>query len=352
MQLLNLSFNIVELEEIVNNVHIDSNFTITHPRYQPLELEQRVVDMLKQLPSDIQNKYLNLQLRTFLHGIYCDGSLVPALDEHYIDNHTSENQLENNTVRGINRNYYKDLDSSNSGKGFYEPGWQVLGSDDGLLVVQKNVTLHVEFNSLGGAERSDTVSVLMPKNRLQHGYYVAIGNAGFVNMCSDTPTIPTVDIYFHFTQEGAVNTMASLTSALNAINIPFTYKVIYDNNECKHHNDGGILNIEQKQYPVVLPILRQIYTEQASHFLPNIPLFTKYLAPGLGIAETPPQHNSNETFCMNRCRILAWALLTAYQNGDNTPSARFSSIKQHFAQNKISLEHPYLNSNSKDIYQF
>lgn len=342
------------MQEIVNNVHIDSNFTITHPRYQPLELEQRVVDILKHLPNDIQNKYLNLQLRTFIHGIYCDGSLVPVLDKHYIDNHTTENQLENNTVRGINRNYYKDLDFSNCGEGFYEPGWQVLGnSDDGLLIVQKNdLTLHVELNSLGGAQKSDTVSVLMPKNRLQHGYYVTIGNAGFMNMCSDLPTIPSVDIYFHFTQEGAVNTMASLTSALNAINIPFTYKVVYDNNECTHRFDGGILNIEQNLYPVVIPILRQIYHEQASHFLSKTPLFTKYLAPGLAIAEVPSQHNNSETFCMNRCRILASALLAAYQNSDNTPNTRFSFIQKHFTQNNISLEHPYLNPNSKDIYQF
>jgi HopA1 effector protein family len=329
------------LEEIASNITIHSGFKITHPNYQSLELTAAEANSLQQLPREIQNKYLNLQLRTFIHSIYFDGSLKPTITDE-VNNKAETLTLENNTVRGINNGYYTALESNNCGSGFYEPGWVITGKEgDDLLIVQKDdLTLHVEqYRNLQHGE----VAVLMPKDRLELGYYIAVGNAGFASMHH---TNPSVNIYFNFTPEAAPTIVQALTQQLNAIDIPFSFKVAYDLDQCLHHYDSGILNIEKSDYFQVVPILQQIYG--VTDFCHEIPLFTKYLAPGLGLAEVP----ETESFGMNRCRIMANALLDAYHDENDTPSTRISSIKQHFAKMNISLQSPYLNPDSQDIYQF
>jgi hypothetical protein len=322
------------LEEIASNITIHSDFKITHPNYQPLELTAVEVNSLQQLPREIQNKYLNLQLRTFIHSIYFDGSLKSIITDKVNDNPETL-ALENNTVRGINNSYYTALESNNCGVGFYEPGWVMTGKEgDDLLIVQKNdLTLHVEQHR--NLQHSE-VAVLMPKDRLELGY-------------------------FNFTPETAPTIMKALTQQLNAMDIPFSFKVAYDLDECLHHYDSGILHIEKSDYLKVVPILQQMYSDVESiherlmsrklcltDSHREIPLFTKYLAPGLGLAEVP----ETESFGMNRCRIMANALLDAYHDENNTLPTRISYIKQHFTKTNISLQKPYLNPNSPDIYQF
>ncbi|MGB3640133.1 MAG: T3SS effector HopA1 family protein [Rivularia sp. (in: cyanobacteria)] len=363
--------NLLEtLEEIINNTSIQSNLTITHPDYQPLELVEAVANSLEKLPPEIQEKYLHLQLRTFIHSIYFDGSLQLLRDDGINDNlKTEEPNLENNTVRGINRNYYAALESNNSGKGFYEPGWKVIQQEDELLVVRKDdFNLHIEPEThLKKSERnpqiSDIVAVLMPNNRLQQGYYIAIGDGGFVNMhLSEKNKFninKSVDIYFNFTPQIAPDIVKELTQQLNTFGIPFSFKVAYDQEECLHRYDSGILNIESDDYDRVRPILQKIYADTRSmmplayrttDFRPQVPLFTKYLAPGLSLAEVPESvFTSNETFGKNRCRIVADALLDKYRSQNRTS---ISCIKQQFANNNISLQQPYLNPNSQDIYGF
>ncbi len=353
--------NLSDLEKIVDNITIQSNFTVTHPDYESLELVEAVANSLQQLPKEMQNKYLHLQLRTFIYNICFNGSLKSLQDDENINNNLDIEKpvLENNTVRGINSNYYTALESSNCGKGFYEPGWMVIQEEDGLLVVRKDdFNLHIEpetnlKKSERNAQINDLVAVLMPKNRLQQGYYIAIGDAGFVNMhlCEKNKS---VDIYFNFTPQIAPNSVKLLTQELNAIGIPFSFKVAYEPEECLHCYDSGILNIQSDDYGKVRPILQKIYRDRATGFRPQVPLFTKYLAPGLGLAEVP--ESGSETFGVNRCRIVADALLDAYRH-KNTDHKNISQtpmfyIKQQFAKKNISMQQLYLNPNSQDIYDF
>ena len=54
---------------------------------------------------------------------------------------------------------------------------------------------------------------------------------------------------------------------------------------------------------------------------------------------------------MNRCQIVANALLEAWERHKNAFEERIEIIYQHFAQNSIDLQYPYLNPTSEDIYQ-
>jgi hypothetical protein len=349
------------ISDIVSKVQIQSNFCISHPDYNPLELSAEVVASLQQLPKDIQNKYLNLQLRTFLYGIYYNGNLKETLAiSANSDSLESEENLENNTIRGLNRDFYEGLQKSNCGQGYFDFGWRVLRQEsDGLLVVQKNgLTLHIECERyLQSTQQSptvgDTVAVRMPPNLMEQGFYVAVGDAGLVNSCEEeaTQTVNiTVNIYFNFSPKGALAVMKSLTQQLNEIGIPFTFKVLYDFDEYYRY-DCGVLQFQRRNYQVVRQVLRSVYAENKSHFRTQLPLFTKSLTPGLSLAEEPDYKFAvQEDFGMNRCRIIANALLEAWYKGENSKQGRMTCIHKHFSQLGIELQHPYINANSEDIY--
>lgn len=346
------------LQDIANNVQIQSNFCIRHPDYKPLELPEEVVARFQNLPGELQQKYLNLQLRSFLYGIYYSGSLQDTLapDAETVGVALPPN-LENNTFLGVDLEFYERLHQSNFSKGYFDLGWQVLRQEsDGTLAVKKGeLTLHIERDrhlktSEQSAAISDIVTIWMPRNLMQNGFYVAVGNAGSADRSYLNSNPVTVRIYFHLTPEGAVAVMASLTQQLNNIKIPFNFKLLYNPADYKRY-DSGVLYFERCQYPIVRQVLQRVYAENQEYFQTQVPLFTKQLAPGLAMAEEPDRKfTAQESFGMNRCQIVANGLLEAWHNGNDSPSVRMTSILQQFSFLGIDLERVYLNANSKDIY--
>jgi hypothetical protein len=340
------------LQDIVCNIEIQSNFCISHPAYKPLELPAEIVSRFERIPLELQNKYLSLQLQSFLYGIYYNGSLKTALAPDADSDNLKLNQnLENNTVLGIDRAFYDRLHESNSGEGYFDSDWQVLRQeDDGSLAVTKgSLTLHIDRElHLRTEERfvevGDLVAIRMPRNLVQNGFYMAVSNTG-------TDTHPhTVRVYFNLSPEGAIVVMSSLTRRLNETTIPFTFKVLYNPSDYARH-DSGVLYFERSHYEAVRQVLSSIYPEERSHFRMEVPLFTKLLAPGLSLAEEPDcKFATVESFGMNRCQIVANGLLEARQQGDESPKTRMASIRQLFSLLGIDLKQPYLNANSEDIY--
>lgn len=157
-------------------------------------------------------------------------------------------------------------------------------------------------------------------------------------------------VYFNLSPEGAVAVIVSLTRQMNKIKIPFTFKVLYNPSDYERY-DSGVLYFERSNYEAIWQVLRSIYAEARSHFRTEVPLFTKLLAPGLGLAEEPDhKFATQESFGMNRCQIVANGLLEARQKGDESPENRMVFIRQHFSLLGIDLKHPYLNANYEDIY--
>lgn len=216
------------LQDIVLNVQIRADFCIRHPDYKPLELPTEMVSRFQRKPLDLQNKYMSLQLRSFLYGIYYNGSLQNslALNANSVELAVHQN-LENNTFLGVNLEFYKRLHESNSGEGYFDPGWSVLRQEsDGSLAVEKgNLTLHIERDRhLQLAEQSaavgDSVAIRMPRNLVQNGFYVAASNAGSENRANQDAHPQTVRIYFNLSPEGAVTVMGAITRQLTKSEFP------------------------------------------------------------------------------------------------------------------------------------
>ncbi|MBW4457476.1 MAG: hypothetical protein KME55_35190 [Nostoc indistinguendum CM1-VF10] len=338
------------LQDIVQKIEIKSDFSIHHPDYKPLELPSEAVERFQKMPTQMQQKYLSLQLRTFLYGIYYNGSMQStlALDG---EGNGLRLDLENNTVLGVDVGFYKRLHESNFGEGYFDSGWSVLReeSDGSLAVTQGGLRVHIQRNkhlqpTEVAAVVGDFVAIRMPKNRVQNGFYMAVSNVAPENHEN------LVRVYFNFSPEGAVTVMSSMTRRLNAIPIFFHFKVLYNPDDYKRY-DSGVLYFEKGNYEAVRQVLEVIYVENQSHFQPEVPLFTMQLAPGLGLAEEPNQKFAvQESFGMNRCQIVANGLLTAWYQEDNSIEGRMQAICKQFSSLGIELHCSYLNANSEDIY--
>lgn len=345
------------LHDIANNIQFDSNFRITHPDYKPFEIPPEAIDRFQKVPVDLQTKYLSQQLRSFLYGIYYNGSLRSVLAPDTKDNSALYQNLENNTSMGVNLQFYQQLHEHNQGTGHFDPGWVILREEeDGSLAVNKHeLTLHIDRQThLQQAEQTagirDKVSIKMPKNFVQNGFYMAVGNQGADNRQKIDRPDTTVRVYFNLTPAGALAVMSGLTHQLNQAEIPFTFKALYNPDDYGRH-DSAVLYFQKSFYSVVEPILQSVYRENQVHFQKEVPLFTKPVAPGLAIAEEPDQKFAvKESFGMNRCQIIANGLLMAQQQGDSSPATRINAILQHFDALGIHPDRPYLNANSEDIY--
>lgn len=358
MQLLNSNSHLLNiLEDIVTNIEIKADFSIHHPNYKPLDLPTDVVERFQKMPNQMQQKYMSLQLRSFIYGIYYNASMREslALDK---EEKTLSLDLENNSIMGVDLAFYQQLHENNFGQGNFDFGWSVIKEEtDGSLAVTKGgLRLHIQRDKHLHPENKaavigDSVAILLPKNRVQNGFYVSIGDAGIMHLDYLNAKAITVRIYFHFTPEGALGVMKSLTQNFNVKNIPFSFKVLYNPKEYKRY-DSGVLYFDKRDFAAVKELLQMVYTENKSNFLPEIPLFTKQLAPGLGLAEEPDQKFAEvESFGMNRCQIVANGLLEAWYKSDNSTEGKMKAILASFSLLNIDIHHPYLNANSENIYQ-
>ncbi|MGF1933814.1 MAG: T3SS effector HopA1 family protein [Nostoc sp. ChiQUE02] len=337
------------LQDIVHKVEIQSHHCITHLDFGSVEVPESIVSHFQQLSLDFQNKFLSHQLRSLLYAVYYNGSSPSLLSSNTKATNVALNEnLENNTLFGVDIAFYDRLHESNKGVGYWNHDWLVLKEDiDGTLVVYKNgLRLHIEPDSLQQAANiGDSVAIKMPNNLVQNGFYMAIANAA---MARNYQTL--VRVYFNLTPEGSVAVMNDLTTQLNAISIAFSFKALYNPSDYGRY-DSAVLYFDKKDYELVRPVLERVYRENQVHFQERVPLFTKFIAPGLAIAEEPDRKfGDQESFGTNRCQIVANGLLEAWYLGNHTPEDRMAAIVRHFSLWEIELQRPYLNANSDDIY--
>ena len=190
------------------------------------------------------------------------------------------------------RDFLASLSAVNTGHGTWEPGWKILKVDrDGRLAVAKDyLTLWVQPSDLRTSqhplELGDYGRVRIPKEfrHLLPGYYLAIGD-GDAGHLHDRPE-PMVRFYWHLKVSGAVPFIGAASATFNALGIPFRAKVLNDPNTY-HRADAGVLYLDKEVCHKIREALSHIHRTVAPHLRPEVPLFTKALAPGVGFAEQP-----------------------------------------------------------------
>ena len=364
------------LETLTQTLIIQSDRTFAHPPYAPVDPTPLLRDHVDDIPASLRRSLWLRQLRDYLYDIYVSGESSQQQEQvseqsqnsgHARDNRVrsitlpGHKPLTNNARRGLDADLYDALHRHNHGNGYFDPGWRVtcvLKSGWGR-VVKEGLTLSIHpMHHLRPSKRfrvGQSVSIRLPNHQIESGFYVAIGDAG-----TSSEERAAVEFCLNLTAEGAIQCMDVLTNRLNALSFPFSLKVLIDA-DGSSRRDGVVLHTEHRHYPKLFPILQDFYVDllrqdkqrsEGDRLLspdPSLPLFMKAIAPGIGVAEEPDTEPHD--FGLHRCEILAEALISAWEAGENGPEARMHHIEKAFAQYDLNLNRPYLNPGSKDIYR-
>lgn len=252
-----------------------------------------------------------------------------------------------------NPNLVQRLSEANETREYWETGWQIreiLAS--GQIRAKKNERTRFlwagEFFSPGSfgtpPKINSEISVFFPKESVtvQTGFYFAFSQT-FLDQSDD---YNIVRFYWNIDEKGAPDLVRSISHHLNKFQVPYRFKCL-NNQHPFNRTDAAVLFINKRFYRIVAELLPDIYRKVEALLEDETPLFSKRLAPGLGLAE---DSNSGDSFGMNRCRILAQGIWNGYVKGLQTTETRLQETSKQFAAHGISLETPYLNAGAADQY--
>jgi hypothetical protein len=292
-------------------------------------------EAVEQMGAEAARAYLRDRLRDHLYGsFYCTGHAVPR-------------ELNRGTARPHGASAFIDsLSRANHGTGSREVGWRVAGIEgDGRIVVRRHgLSLWVRPDEVhGDTAVGSEVSVTMPSEllRLSPGFYMALGNEELDGEEA------IVRHYWHLSAGGGAVLVAAGTRLLNEAGLPFRLKVLIDP-ELYTRCDAGVLYTPKRLHSEVAALLPALRAAVAEHLRPGTPALTKPLGEGLGLAEDPP---GGDSFGMDRCGLLAEAMVRSVELGQQTGEQRLALVEQAFGERGVALDRPYLNADSADEYE-
>jgi hypothetical protein len=291
------------------------------------------------MTTSTMREYLCYQLQTRLYGnFYCKGSATPTVQQRNILRRTPTSP------------FIEALSAANTGTGAREGGWSVVNvagdvvtvARDGLRVWVRGEDTYAEAEDIPSTGQFRAVRFPKELLKLSPGFYMALGNEGLVGRV-------LVRLYWNLRAEDAPNLIRGVTQLLNNDQIPFRLKVV---NDPAHYDrcDAGVLYVQRTDYEQVLPHVRRILVDHGANLKKATPVFTKALAPGLGLAEEPAM--SEDSFGMDRCRLLAEAIVRIHKRSVTVTTDRLRVIEDVFAEEGINTAMPYLNPGSPEGYRF
>ena len=250
------------------------------------------------------------------------------------------------------RDHISALSAANNGTGTWEPGWRIISlGDDGRAEVSRDmVSFWVQPTGLstatGKIRVGDFCRVRIAKEmrQLMPGFYFAFGNGS--QQETRDKSDPLVRFYWHLTAEAAVPYMALATALLNQARLPFRTKVLSDPTYYVRA-DAGVLYLERRHFGAARDIVREIHERIGPGLRREVPMFTKALADGLGLAEDP---NNQMSFGQSRCKIAARVLCSCFARGVRDAEERLSMLMKAFVDEGLDPASPYLDKNATDFY--
>jgi hypothetical protein len=247
------------------------------------------------------------------------------------------------------REFESALAQPNIGSITWEHGWSWHSATDGGLTVSRaGVRFRVTpeevrpFPPVPG--QACSVRVPAERRNLMPGYYLLAGN-------EEWDLEPSADggitrVYWHLRSAGGPALVPLLARCLNAAAVPFRLKVP-TSPAAYTRADAGVLYLPMNRYAAAQDAVRTVHAAMRDHLRDEVPLFTKRLAPGLGLAEDP---GNGLSFGQHRCRLVARGLWAAHQIGEQGPEDRLRAIVGAFRAEGLDAEHPYLSQGSVDDY--
>jgi hypothetical protein len=268
------------------------------------------------LPPEARRDRLVRQLTWRLYiDFYAQGRAVPSVDRRLTP-----------AARG-RADLRAALDAANAGRGCREPGWRVLSRGaDAVTIARDGITIRVP------PQRLDGDCLVLPKGLpwRSPGHYLALGDRGV------GPDEPLRRLYWNLTPAGAAPAMAALTSRLNAEGVPFSLKML-DDSSAFTRCDAGVLYVCAADGGRVRGLALEAARALAGDRKDAVPALTRRLAPGLSEADDP----GDESFGVDRCRLIAEGAADAWVDGVTDAGGRLARVEARFAARGLSLDAPY-----------
>ena len=138
--------------------------------------------------------------------------------------------------------------------------------------------------------------------------------------------------------------MATATSLLNESRLPFRVKVLSDPYGY-HRADAGVMYFRRRGDDRIGRVVARIHSAVAHSLRPDVPLFTKRLRPGLGLADSP---TAGASFGEHRCRLVARALWDSFIRHEADRSVRVESLASAFLHAGLDPLRPHLERGESD----
>jgi hypothetical protein len=288
-------------------------------------------NLARRLDHDSARRLLIDGLQLLLYGsFYTQGGPVPA--------------AVNGSPRRPDRAFVDALSRANAGRGGREYGWRVAGVSGEVAQVIRH-DLRAELH-LTDADVGARIGVRRPKESLDGwpGFYMAYGDAE----PSVGPDGIEERVYFNVDAEAAVLLVAGCTRLLNEARVPFSLKVVADPGAAARC-DAAILCLERGGFRRAQDPFRAIVRGCGPHLAGEVPALTRPLSGGVSVAEHA--FVLGTSFGASRCRLLAEAVVVAYERGLTGLPDRIDVVGRHFAAHGLELDAPYLAPGSADRYE-
>ncbi len=252
--------------------------------------------------------------------------------------------------------FLQGLRKANSSREGYDCGWTVeeIEMTGNILVRKGSVKRYTyagdfirEYFGQGPLQRGESVNIrVLPEYGREpedESFYFVFGET-----LLDNNNSALVRLYFNIAAEGAAPLITFITRNLNRFSIPFQFKCL---NQARSYTrcDSAVLYIDKRYCAIVGDLLSEGYTTLKAWFNPEVPMFTRQLAPGISFAENP--FSSAESFGTSRCKIIAQGLVNAWKE-KQTKEGWSDFIIKNIYQNYLKPDTLHLNPNSKYPYHF
>jgi HopA1 effector protein family/Lanthionine synthetase C-like protein len=248
------------------------------------------------------------------------------------------------------------LSAANCGHGTWEPGWTIRAvEEDGRVVVVKktlafwtpSTKVRAEGESVQPGARCRVHLGKELRSRLP-GFYLALGNEDEECRQDDDSSELQIRYYWHLKTDAAESFVATTTSLFNAARIPFRLKVLSDP-AAYYRADSGVLYISPKDEACVRDLVAEIYSRISWGLRPEVPLFSKPMADGLGVCEF---RAGSHSFGEGRCRLIAQSLWDSHARGYHDRVNRAEALSLAFANSGRDPLRPYVETPERDESPF
>jgi type III HopA1-like effector protein len=329
---------------------------------KPDELEQQLEKIVAEISIVSPDSFIFSGEEIKVSSATAQGLSVPApstplvlrLQEHlyqrcYCAVHSDNGSAQPPPSEG--EEFVRKLSKANASVSRWDANWRVWRVEStGQIWAEKGGGLRlfqpgefINFEEAGSSLRAgSTVSayIVRESTTVQPGLYFAFGET-----VSASDHLDLFRLYWNIDSIGVLSLLRCVTRDLNRFQVPFQFKSsVWPQGYARR--DAAVLYVKKKFYRLVRTLAAAWVCECSGSLRKDVPLFTLPIAPGLGLAEDP---ETGESFGMNRCRHVAEALWSGHQR--QVPNNEYlRAVKEHFRQQELDFQRPYLNPGSVDLY--